>query len=1070
MVTASRCLPPTDPSFFQALGPLVVLPDQTYARSSSWSVLGSYKDFTVIRVTCPENFHFEPLKRSLYVDLTCSPNGVWMDWAGHTIRRCQKNLLQCVWPLTDLGGRDCEPVVPMMDLARGDTAGRWSYHPMENDPNPYPYGNWSRLAKIDGGEQGVLYVSGNAFFEPVQISVGGYPCLESSLAGSSASGNICYNVTDATAVNGKATVCVYYSSIVKCLFPMDAATAVMTIEVVSGLHSTPAALVDGLTLQAALNTPKVTAVLSDSCSVQPGLSLTECPLTQSSKFSLCVAGASASANISVLFNSENALPCQRAQGAAGCNSQSRKIDCSILPQVGSNIRLRVVQSMPYLEALEAPTVSFAPCPVGYMLIPPSIYSAPSDPTNLCSICPVGSSTQGVLNAQFCVLCPAGSFSDRTGSVSCTDCPVGYFASSSNSSTCQRCPRNSYQNSAAQTRCDVCGLNQYIVYSGRASDNRNGSSIPTEGGMCIDCPESAECSPNGNVTAAAGSFLLVDQQKGTVHSRPCPAAACLSGADEECGRSTDAPYAVSRSLLSVKNCCATGRLPAYSSDYLTGDTPLSDTAGVNVLCSLCQPDYTQANGVCIYCPRVNFGILLPILLLATVVVYCLHRVPRDSSSSATLVVTSYFIQQTALFLGSNTLPAVTNLANLNLLGDTLAPSARQASGSWTFGFCVLPLSDYGRLVVGLLSPLLLFLLLALIGGMQAMLWRAVQRLDPGSTARRWYTHVFEPTQEKSSAHVHSRRDRWLSADRATLLQGQELMPLDQLPDRPAAMSNTLLLTDRSIATSSCPSSPAPTTPFAYQCTLVRLTQLSYTSTAVLTLSFFHFIDVGTFGLRLARWNSISPTSFEYRALLPFIIVVLVCFVHGVPLLLGGWLALKYRRGVLGAVKPQPNPSGGGDRETGTAWAHSGAERPQELPVIMTAPSRESVLLLQLCGMYRESCWWMAVFALFRRLLLVAVLVSVRDATVWVWLTVVNCALLCVHLRVLPYVKRRDNQLECVNLIALVGQTTLLAVNTTSLPGSVIGALLVLAVGPIVALCLSLLHEKCVLARGADRSGR
>ena len=45
-------------------------------------------------------------------------------------------------------------------------------------------------------------------------------------------------------------------------------------------------------------------------------------------------------------------------------------------------------------------------------------------------------------------------------------------------------------------------------------------------------------------------------------------------------------------------------------------------------------------------------------------------------------------------------------------------------------------------------------------------------------------------------------------------------------------------------------------------------------------------------------------------------------------------------------------------------------------------------------------------------------SADDAPLW--LTTVNCGLLCIHLRILPYVMRRDNWLEALNLTTLAGQ--------------------------------------------------
>jgi cyanate permease len=75
------------------------------------------------------------------------------------------------------------------------------------------------------------------------------------------------------------------------------------------------------------------------------------------------------------------------------------------------------------------------------------------------------------------------------------------------------------------------------------------------------------------------------------------------------------------------------------------------------------------------------------------------------------------------------------------------------------------------------------------------------------------------------------------------------------------------------------------------------------------------------------------------------------------------------------------------------------------------------------MFRPAYWWMPAFLLVRRLLLVALLVTDRSPSVWIWLTAANFSLLALHLVTEPYQRPRDNRMEAVSLLALSCMTTL-----------------------------------------------
>jgi hypothetical protein len=188
--------------------------------------------------------------------------------------------------------------------------------------------------------------------------------------------------------------------------------------------------------------------------------------------------------------------------------------------------------------------------------------------------------------------------------------------------------------------------------------------------------------------------------------------------------------------------------------------------------------------------------------------------------------------------------------------------------------------------------------------------------------------------------------------------------------------------------------------AYQRTCIRLMQLSYTGLAVVCLSVFHVVRVGDYGWRLVDHPSLSPDSAAYHQLMPVIILVLSLTLCGIPLAQSVFLLLQYRRGRIHAVK-----------------AHRQQPRQEEDGREQAALSSTDALLLQLTASYQLPYFWMSVLVHLRRLVLVALLDTLREGSVWIFVTMVNYCLLAVHLYLRPYERAQDNLLESLTLLSL-----------------------------------------------------
>ena len=115
-----RCLSPTDPSYLAALGPVLILPlSERFYRwgheeSIDWDTDVAETRSTIV-VFCPSGYHFEPPSASKYVNLWCHADGMWMDPEAHSVRRCVRDVLNCTWPLVDIGLAHCQPTPPVVN-------------------------------------------------------------------------------------------------------------------------------------------------------------------------------------------------------------------------------------------------------------------------------------------------------------------------------------------------------------------------------------------------------------------------------------------------------------------------------------------------------------------------------------------------------------------------------------------------------------------------------------------------------------------------------------------------------------------------------------------------------------------------------------------------------------------------------------------------------------------------------------------------------------------------------------------------------------------------------------------
>ena len=1016
-----RCLPPVDPSYTDALGPIILAPTD-YVFDEEWGAFyyGNTLSVTetpiVLKVACAAGFHFEPPTTDSEVGLQCGPDGMWVDVDLLSVRRCTRNRLNCTWPLTDLGGYSCEPSPPLIqELHASYEVGGVVVSVAET--NAVTLTDFPLLAGV------TLTIAGSVFWDGTQVglrtsllgcdgvvsSCGPYHCREVTLQPSSIpaeSGSVCYNVSEAGGLE-----CARYARSITCTLP---ALPGGDLYVWVGGGKGGVAEVDPATGRAvgrlSCSVPVLSALIPspDTCTAQ-NLNLLDCPPTSLLNLTVCATRASIGdadpPAIVVLagLGRWDVLDC-RSQGV-DVASFSRCFDCVMYPRLGTQ-PIRLLETAYNTYSQQPASITFLPCTSGSSVDFEALVRG--NASSLCRTCPPGTSTNNNTGVAACTPCPAGYHSDEGGVALCTPCTPGTVAPYMGMAECQRCPPNSYANSSAQTRCEVCELNQYLVVGDEADVG--------VAGVCVDCPDGATCSANGTITEQGGSYLLISQAAGTASSVICNSLACVAPSTPEgCswGMAAAADVVV-RSQLSVVNCCAQGRWPAVVSDpQLYSAVPsLRISQGRNVLCATCLPGHTQLSGRCIPCDSAHAGAITLLLLVALLLTYALHRLPHDWTGRARLSIVSNFVQLAVLFLAKESWPKVASLIHATLLlpdfsaargedMETMGLDRRDDGGDDSSPFCIMPLTDGQRILTTLLSPLLGFVLLGVLILMQYASHFALSRGQPHAVSLRLYALLCIPSKPSKGEDEEEE-------------EGGE---------------SAGAVADASVAAVSLP----PVSLLPYQRSAVRLLLLSYTGMTLLSLSFFHWQKVGEYGERLYDYPALWPQAVEYLALRPLMLIVIITVVAGLPIALTAFLAFHHRMGHLAQLPlrhDEPKPPGMDSGEEATPPPPTGlpSQSPAAAPVAGPLPPhrvRLEELLIQLTAMYRPSCWWMPPFVLARKLLIAATFTLVTGRQVWAWLTLLLTLALAFHQHSQPYTRARDNAFEASTHLALIFITATLS---------------------------------------------
>ena len=1042
-----------------------------------WAETGGFHSGEVITAQCAAGHHFEPPLEELQAKLTCSANSLWVDAQLGGVRRCVRDRADCPTPLVDAGYAECVDPAPQVTSIEVVTA-QWSPLFMQVNRDPATvvdilpiYHDYTRANQ--------LLIRGRWLTAPVSVTVGPRLCYNPQVRNVS---TYCWWPSS----NAAQPICRDFGQSIMCTLPDDVLVQARVI-VVTGRGSrrrTISTLAMGIgpradtSLTVSAMEPfiqrikDVAPVWGTFCHLGDDLTLTECPNTEPFLVWVCASGVSLSGWTETL-----AFEPTRTQSEPTVLADSTPLSCDgwrydysdqtecgleiywcvrlmvcgnclVHPVLGRSVTLSIVYNITATESISnakqnsqrstAATVSFRGCPAGTW----TDYSAHY--TQRCVPCAPGTSTQNLTEQQTCTPCRPGYHALEPGSADCVECEAGTYSASSGQASCDACTGNAWQLFGGQSRCSKCEQAKYKVQgldvaptSSTSSNGSTSSSSSTTSPLtlsCEACPAGAQCMEDGSIVAGPGSFLMLDARTGVVSSVDCLWTACVAGSAACLASRQVAAW----SGVSVANCCGQNRRPAV------------DALGVvNALCAQCEDGYTEMQGQCVECRSTRWDRLLGILLLLFLLVYLLHRVSRRWATSARLTIFFYSLQMSILFLSSEPMPYILGLLNVDLLGEPSSSSAGLLSSA-----CVLPIGDYGKIGVRILSPLLALLLLGLLCLIQLACRALVYRDGVSPSLLLAYRLLLstrapptlallsdEHSSPPAATPTATPRARLLGLGRSVRLElssvspslreslldceEKDASPTSHSVDRPAHSPVYPTLspssTDEARPTPAMQltllAEPLSSVLLDYESTAVRVTHFSYNALATVCLAFFHTRAIDGLGRRLWSYPAIDTSSAAYMGLVPLLGLLLVVVVFGGPVALLVYLAWLRRTGRIGTAESDfslldDDADSGDDPPRTEAEAKAAAVTATVLPgAMMTA-------------MFKPRFWFMSVVSIARRLLLILVWTFVTSQP-YIYLSLLNNLILVLHALTWPYRLDRDNWIEAAALGSLVLQTTLLA---------------------------------------------
>jgi len=237
---------------------------------------------------------------------------------------------------------------------------------------------------------------------------------------------------------------------------------------------------------------------------------------------------------------------------------------------------------------------------------------------------------------------------------CSVCPKNFYQGDYGQTSCLKCAEGQFADNEESAECQICPVNQYLTIS------QGCQSCPTFGVVCSE----------GKLSNEINYYAYIEPSTGIATVFECPPSYCERGQ------------------------CAQNR----------------KNISINLLCGECLEGFSPSGSGCVLCNGTNYVAIVLFIVAIWIGVLAMTAMSRPHpSDNALFQILTYFVQMGMLFLGPiNTWSSWLLFLNLDL-ANTLS-SVQGGSGS-----CVMPLSPYGNMVMGLAAPIgMCFMLLFVMG--------------------------------------------------------------------------------------------------------------------------------------------------------------------------------------------------------------------------------------------------------------------------------------------------------------------------------------------------------------------
>ncbi|KAJ8550478.1 hypothetical protein ON010_g10591 [Phytophthora cinnamomi] len=218
----------------------------------------------------------------------------------------------------------------------------------------------------------------------------------------------------------------------------------------------------------------------------------------------------------------------------------------------------------------------------------------------CTLCPPGSAPafSAIGTADHCMYCLPGTFANQSGSRSCTPCPAGTFATGTGATSCSLCNPGEFTATQGSSRCAACPAGTFSDVMGATvcSPCSAGSYVRTEGeAECLMCSKGTYQDVAGSMECKACPVGYIAPNVGHVKCTPCSSGNFYDSGTKTCVLCRPGTFTESSAATECNTC---------------GNGTIAESAGSEKCLAIAPPGWgyasSDATAVAVKCSSGTFN--------------------------------------------------------------------------------------------------------------------------------------------------------------------------------------------------------------------------------------------------------------------------------------------------------------------------------------------------------------------------------------------------------------------------------------------------------------------------------